>query len=79
MEISKSTVSSERKDATAITVMRCMLLSYAEEKGIPFEQAMFAFTQSRTYGMLFDFDTEVWKEGPDYLRGLYNEELANKS
>ena len=40
------TVSFDRKDATAITVMRCMLLSYAEEKSIPFEQAMLEFARS---------------------------------
>lgn len=72
------TVSSDRKDATAITVMRCMLLSYAEEKSIPFEQAMLEFARSRTYDTLSDFDTAVWKEGPDYLRGLYDEELAGE-
>lgn len=76
METSANTLSTDRKDATAITVMRCMLLSYAEEKNIPFERAMQEFVQSRTYGALFDFDAGVWREGPDYLRGLYDEELA---
>lgn len=27
--------------------------------------------QSRTYGMLFDFETRIWAEGPDYLRGFW--------
>ena len=72
-------VTEERKEATAITVMRCMLTSYAEQKQIPFEQALLNFSQSRTYEDLFDFSTEIWKEGPDYLRGLYEEELENHS
>ena len=76
MATSSDTVSTDRKDATAITVMRCMLLAYAEEKGISFEHALQEFAQSRTYGALFDFDAGVWKEGPDYLRWLYDEELA---
>ena len=76
MATSSDTVSTDRKDATAITVMRCMLLAYAEEKDISFEQALQEFVQSRTYGALFDFDAGVWKEGPDYLRWLYDEELA---
>ena len=68
------TVTMEAKEATAITVMRCMLTAYAEEKRIPFEQAMLDFSQSRAYEALFDFGTNIWKEGPEYLRGLYEEE-----
>ena len=76
MEPSVNTISSERKEATAITVMRTMLVTYSEEKHIPFEQAILDFSQSETYEDLFDFDTEIWKEGPDYLRGLYDEECS---
>ncbi len=39
---------------------------------------MQAFAQSRTYDALFDFDAEIWKEGPDYLRGLYDEECGEE-
>ena len=74
MPTSNNHVTMEAKEATAITVMRCMLTAYAEEKRIPFEQAMLDFSQSHTYEALFDFATEIWKEGPDYLRGLYEEE-----
>lgn len=63
-------------ESTAITVMRCMLISYSEQNHIPFDQAMLAFASSKTYEDLFDFSTEIWKEGPDYLRGLYDEELS---
>ena len=77
MEISNNiAVTSERKEATAIAVMRCMLLAYAEEHQLPFDEVMLAFTQSRTYEDLFDYNTEIWKEGPAYLRSLYEEEIA---
>lgn len=75
MEISVKPVSQERKEATAITVMRCMLVTYSEEKNISFEEAMLDFSQSKTYEDLFDFSTDLWKEGPDYLRSFYEEEL----
>ena len=75
MAIYDSPITTEQKEATAITVMRCMLTAYAEEKQLPFEQVMLAFSQSRTYEALFDFSTEIWKEGPEYLRGFYDEEL----
>lgn len=79
METSVNTVTNERKEATAITVMRCMLISYSEEKHISFEQALLDFSKSRTYEALFDFDTEIWKEGPDYLRDLYDEECSTSA
>ena len=79
MENTVNQITSDRKEATAITVMRCMLLTYAEEQRIPFEDAMLSFSQSKTYKDLFDFDTEIWKEGPEYLRCLYDEELHGTS
>ena len=75
MEESIRSVSTEQKEATAILVMRCMLILYSEQKGIPFEEALLSFAASMTYGDLFDFETEIWKEGPAYLLGLYEEEL----
>ena len=63
-------VTADQKEMSAITVMRCMLLRYSEREQIPFEEAMLSFTKSRTYDDLFDFTTEIWKEGPDYLLGL---------
>ena len=79
MENTVNQITSDRKEATAITVMRCMLLTYAEEQHIPFEDAMLSFSQSKTYEDLFDLDTEIWKEGPEYLHCLYDEELHSAS
>ena len=79
METAVNNISNEIKEATAITVMRCMLVSFSEEKHIPFEQAVLDFSVSRTYESLFDFSTEIWKEGPDYLRGLYDEERSQSA
>lgn len=73
--VTANRITNEQKEATAITVMRCMLVDYAEAHHIPFEDAILAFSQSSTYDDLFDLDTEIWKEGPDYLRGLYEEEM----
>ena len=43
----------------------------AREK-IPYEESLLRFTSSRAYEALFDFDTEIWKEGSDYLLNLYD-------
>ena len=39
---------------------------------------MLQFGKSSTYESLFDFDTAIWKEGPDYVMELYEEELQSK-
>lgn len=71
-------VSTETKEACAIETMRYMLQNFAQDKGIPFEDALLTFITSSTYQVLFDFETEVWKEGPDYLRSLFDKALIHK-
>ncbi len=41
-------------------------------ENISYEEALLRFTSSRAYEALFDFDTEIWKEGSDYLLSLYD-------
>ena len=72
-------VSTETKEACAIETMRYMLQRYAQDKGLTFEDAFFAFSTSTTYEVLFDFETEVWKEGPDYLRSLFEKDLTKQA
>ncbi|HBP24502.1 MAG TPA: hypothetical protein DD632_03510 [Oribacterium sp.] len=72
-----STVSEKRKNACAINLMRSMLIKFAQKHNLPFEEAMLQFAESSTYDMLFDFDTAVWKEGPDYLLDLYEDEIRS--
>lgn len=78
MEIYQNTVPEKRKNACAVNLMRNMLIKYSMKYGISFENAMIQFAESSTYGMLFDFDTAIWKEGPDYLLELYEDEMHAK-
>ena len=78
METYNSQVSDKEKNAAAIRVMRSMLTNYATEKNEPFENVLLQFSKSNTYELLFDFGTNVWREGPLYLRSLYDDELANR-
>ena len=55
-----------------------MLVKYAQKHDVSFEDAMLQFAESSTYEALFDFDTAIWKEGPDYLLGIYEEELSGR-
>lgn len=65
-------IANETKEACAVETMRCMLQRYAQDQNIPFEDALIAFSTSSTYQVLFDFETGAWREGPDYLRSLFD-------
>lgn len=66
-------ITDEQREVCAVSVMRAMLTDYCDEKGIPFEQAFFEFSNSLAYKMLFDYSTGLWKEGSDYLRGTFED------
>lgn len=70
-----NSISDEQKEMCAVRVMRSMLEDYTDENSVVFEEALLKFASSNTYKMLFDYSTGIWKEGPDYLAGLYQEEL----
>lgn len=70
-----TSIPNETKEACAVETMRFMLEHYAQDAGISFEDALLRFSTSSTYKVLFDFDTEVWKEGPDYLRNLFEKAI----
>lgn len=74
-----STVSDRQKEHCAVNTMRRMLEKYSNEKNMGFEDAFLEFVSSRTYEAIFDFETGIWKEGPDYFKDLYEEELAERS
>ena len=67
----------QQKELCAVTVMRSMLEDYSLENGIAFDDAFFRFASSPAYKMLFDYSTGVWMEGPDYLRGIFEETMAD--
>ena len=46
-----------------IADMQCWVFRMAQSKS--YEEALLRFTSSRAYEALFDFDTEIWKEGSD--------------
>lgn len=74
-----ATVSNETKEACAIETMHYMLRTYAKDNALIFEDALFTFSTATTYQVLFDFDTAVWKEGPDYIRSLFERAISKQS
>ena len=37
-----------------------------------YEDALLRFINSKVYKTLFDYDTGIWRESPDYLLNLYD-------
>ena len=68
-----TTVTEKQMESCAVSTTRRMVEKYAEKSGVPFEDAFFRFTRSCIYDALFDYETGIWMEGPDYLMGLYEE------
>ena len=66
-------VTDQQREACAVCVMRAMLEDYTKATGSGFEDAFYRFVTSRAYDMLFDYSTGLWREGPDYLRGIFEE------
>lgn len=75
MEILKSQLTDKEKEHCAVTTMRRMLEKYAEKNNITFDDAFFQFTNSRAYSALFDYDTGIWSEGPDYLMNFFEDTI----
>ena len=80
MEMANKGMTDAQKEYCAVTVMREAVGALAAREKIPYEEALLRFAGSRVYNALFDYDTEIWKEGADYLLNLYDycEKRENK-
>ena len=76
MSFSDKPLTEAEKETCAVYVMRMALEDYSVQTGRPYEDAMFDFVRSTTYQALFDMGTELRREGPDYIRSLFEKELA---
>ena len=66
----------KEKETCAIYVMRMVLEDYADKTGVPYADALLAFARSQTYDALFDVQTGLWREGPDYIREMFERECT---
>lgn len=47
-------------------------MDMAEEEKITWQEARSKIINSSAYMALYDFETGLWKNGPDYFRDYYN-------
>ena len=62
-----------------IYLIQEMLEAYSEKHHVSFDDALDGFTKSKTYEALYDFDTKLFREGPDYLLEWYEKEIEEFS
>ena len=79
MQLDEFSITDEQKELCAISVMRTMLLNLSRANGSSFEEMLLTFTSSPVYQGLFDFETGLWREGPDYLQDMFEEMQTNQS
>ncbi len=63
-------VSEKQKNAAAIMLMQCVLEIYSERHSVSIDEALTWFSSTPVYNALFDYETGLWKEGPDYILDL---------
>lgn len=78
MEISTHKLASKQKEACAVITMRTMVEKLAQRDSLGYDEALFHFADSPIYNALFDFETSIWMEGPEYLLSLYDGYIQTK-
>ena len=67
-------VNIKQMESTALATLQRALEKYSEQQNISYEEALSVFSHSKTYKELFDFDSLLWTQGPDYLISVYEAE-----
>ncbi len=64
-------MSIELKKFCADLILTDAIMDMAAEEGITWQEARGKIINSRAYTDLYDFETGLWKNGPDYFRDYY--------
>ena len=51
------------------------LEKYSEKHNVSFDKAFSIFAKSQIYNQLFNYETRLWTEGPDYLLKLFEDNI----
>lgn len=61
----------EQKMFCADLILTDAIMDMAEEEGITWQEARSKIINSNAYTALYDFETGLWGNGPDYFRDFY--------
>ena len=67
-------MTSEKMAACADMILADAIEDMALEEGITLEEARDRLLKSKSCECLYDFDSGLWMEGPDYFRYFYENE-----
>ncbi len=68
-------LTTNQMESATLSVIQRAMEKYSEKQHVSYEDAFIAFTCSNTYKELFDFDSLLWTQGPDYLIDIYEAKL----
>ena len=64
-------MSYEQKVFCAELILTAAIMDMAEDEGISRQEARSIIINSPAYDALYNFDTGLWAQGPDYFRSFY--------
>lgn len=64
-------MSFEQKNFCADLILTDAIMDMAEEEGISLQEARSRIIKSKAYDALYNFETGLWENGPDYFRSFY--------
>ena len=64
-------MSYEQKVFCAELILTAAIMDMAEDEGISRQEARSRIINSPAYDALYNFDTGLWAQGPDYFRSFY--------
>ena len=70
-------MSFEKMNACADMILTDAICDMAEEENISIEESRNRLLSSNACKCLYDFDSELWKEGPDYFLDYYRRSEKN--
>ena len=71
-------MTSDVMNLCADMVLADAIEDFAEKKQITKQEARERIIRSKAYSSLYDFETGLWKDGPDYFISFYEEMEKNR-
>ena len=65
-------MNAEQKKFCTDLILTDVIMDMAEEEKKTWQEARSKIINSSAYMALYDFETGLWKNGPDYFRDYYN-------
>lgn len=72
-------MSNDKKVCTADMILTATIEDYAKKTNQYIASVRDQIIESGAYDALYDFDTGLWSQGPDYFASFFQEKINRKS